>query len=91
MNNWEDIGQTDAIDEMAEKMNSHILPSLDQCAPIKTFKIRNQNKFGISDQTKALIKDRDGTRSKMKNASHTEKVIHFIHSFIHSFKETKIQ
>ena len=56
-------------------MNVHVLSALDQCAPIKTFKIRNQNKHGISEQTKALIKERDLTRSKMKKVSHTERVI----------------
>ena len=43
LKNWEDLGLTEDIDEMAEKMNEHVLAALDQCAPIKTFKVRNQN------------------------------------------------
>ena len=75
MKNWENLCETDNIDEMAEKMNEHIIAALDQCAPVKTFKIRNQNKHGISNHTKTLISERNLTRKKMKDATHSEKVI----------------
>ena len=43
MKNWEDLGQTDDVDEMAVKMNIHVLDALDQCAPVKTFKSNSCN------------------------------------------------
>ena len=75
---WEKLGLTENVDDMAEIINSHVLSSLNECAPIKTIKIRNQNRHGISSNTKNLIKERDNTRSKIRTASPKEKSI--IHS-----------
>ena len=38
-------------------------------APIKTFTIRSQYKFGLTESTKNLMHDRDVTRGRIKNAS----------------------
>ena len=42
-------------------------------APIKTFTMKSNYKFGLSENTKKLMKDRDSTRSKISAASSTEK------------------
>ena len=60
--NWEELGKTENIDEMAEIITSLVSESLDECAPVKTLKIRNQNKHGISEKTRKLIKERDESR-----------------------------
>ena len=44
-------------------------------APIKTFTMKSNYKFGLSENTKKLMKDRDNTRSKISAASSTEKPI----------------
>ena len=48
---------TEALDEMSELLRKHVTNSLDECAPRKTFKVRNQHKFGITENTKKLIKE----------------------------------
>ena len=59
MKNWEDLGSTEDIDEMAKIITTFVTESLDECAPVKIFKIRNQNKHGISENTRKLVKERD--------------------------------
>ena len=47
--------------------NSAVQESLDEIAPVRTFKVRSHHKFGLSDQTKALMKVRDQTRANIHN------------------------
>ena len=44
-------------------------------APCKTFKIKSQYKFGLSEDTKKLICKRDKTRSAISKAESSEKPI----------------
>ena len=48
---------------------------LDECAPLKSFKIRQHHKFGISDTTKALIQERDNARKEISKKSTQEKAV----------------
>ena len=73
--NWEELGQTEDVEDMAEIINKLVTESLDQCAPIKSFKIRNQNKHGISENTRNLIKERDSTRKALASRSSAEKSV----------------
>ena len=50
---------------MTEKLTTHVTSALDVCAPLKTFIIRDQHKFGLSTGTKNLVKDRDQARKKI--------------------------
>ena len=52
---------------MVEIFNKNIEEALDEVAPVKTFIIRSQYKFGLSDDTKKLMHDRDVTRGSIKN------------------------
>ena len=45
------------------------------CYPIKTFTIRSQYKFGLTESTKSLMTQRDNCRKKMKGASTSERQI----------------
>ena len=47
--------------------------ALDEVAPFKTFKIKSQYKFGLSEETKKLIYKRDRTRSSISKATSSEK------------------
>ena len=61
---------------MVEIFSRNIEEALDEVAPIKTFTIRSQYKFGLTDSTKNLMHDRDVTRGRIKNAgSVNEKAI----------------
>ena len=53
--NWEELGSTENVDDMAKIITNLVSESLDECAPVKTFKIRNQNKHGISENTRHSI------------------------------------
>ena len=43
---WEKIGQTEDVNKMAAILNKQITKSLDECAPMREFKIRKNHKFG---------------------------------------------
>ena len=62
---WERIGLTEDVNEMAEILDEQITEALDECAPLKEFKIRANHKFGLTDKTKKLIKKRDRMRKKV--------------------------
>ena len=47
MKNWEELGTTENVEEMAEIITKLVSESLDECAPLKSVKIRNQNKHDI--------------------------------------------
>ncbi len=72
---WEDIGETDNLDEMTNKLTQHVSTALDVCAPLKIFKSRQHHKFGISESTKALIKERDLSRKMNNKVSLHDKAI----------------
>ena len=72
---WEDLGATEDLDKMTYLLTEHVTTSLDECAPRKTFKARYNHKFGISEATKVLIKDRDNARRSIKSKSTAEKVV----------------
>ena len=56
---------------LAKFMNS----ALDEVAPIKTFTVKSNYKFGISEDTKEIMKIRDSTRAKISKATTKEKSI----------------
>jgi hypothetical protein len=65
---WEDLGKTEDVNEMAQYFNKRVVEALDECAPCTNIKIQKNYKFGISNKTKQLIKERDKV----------QKLIHFL-------------
>ena len=55
------------IDEQVKTMQELIAEAIDECMPLKTFKVREQHKFGLSLKTKAMMKERDQVRKEIKN------------------------
>ena len=47
--------------------------ALDRVAPVKSFKVRSNHRFGLSESTKELMRKRDSTRHFIGNASTKEK------------------
>ena len=68
-------GESGKLEDNVLKLEAIIEEALNTCAPIKTFKVRENHKFGISERTKALIKERDMTRHQIKDKSPTEKAV----------------
>ena len=58
---WDSIIKCENLDGKVVLYNKAIQEALDEIAPISTFKVRSHHKFGLSDQTKALMKTRDQT------------------------------
>jgi hypothetical protein len=61
------------LDEMVEKFELQINKALDEVAPFKSFTVKSQYKFGISDVTKLMLQKRDQTRSMIKMAAGNQK------------------
>jgi hypothetical protein len=70
---WYDVEDCDDVNEMVEVFAANINRALDKVAPIKDFTIRSNHRFGLSDSTKKLMKQRDKTRSMIQRASGNEK------------------
>ena len=60
---------------MVEVFNRNIKNALDNAAPLKTFKIRSNYRFGLSENTKELMKKRlfDLVMISKSEASKTKK------------------
>ena len=58
---------------MVAGFNKNVENALNEVAPVKTFKIRSNYRFGLSDSTKELYKRRDHTRGKISTAEGQQK------------------
>ena len=67
--NWAIINECPNVDAMVEIFNKNIEDSLNELAPVKTFSIRSQYKFGLSGDIKKLMQDRNVTRGRIKKAN----------------------
>jgi hypothetical protein len=74
---WEKLGETEDVNEMAECFNANVTKTLDICVPLKTITIHSHHKFGLSENTKAIMSERDNIIKKMyKFFSSERKVFH---------------
>ena len=64
---WSGIENEKDINEKVRIFTRNINEALDEVAPIKTFKIKSTFKFGLSENTKELMKERDHIRNRIKN------------------------
>jgi len=71
--NWAEIEYCLDVDEMVTLFDNNVKRALDLAAPVKTFKIRSNHRFGITEGTKGLMKKRDNVRNKIKKAKGQEK------------------
>ena len=70
---WEAIGEMENVAKMAEIFNMQVTEALDECAPMKEIKIRRHHKFGLGEDTKKMIKERDSLRKKIGKARRKDK------------------
>ena len=64
--NWEKIGQTENVHEMATILSASINTALDICAPKKVFVIKPCYKQGLSQEAKELMKKRNIAREELR-------------------------
>ena len=72
---WSAVENCQNVEEMVSEFQENITAALDQIAPVKTFKIRSNHKFGLTEGTKDLMKKRDSTRAKIRDAEGGEKTV----------------
>ena len=72
---WLDIEESEDVNAMVKIFTENINRALDVVAPIKTFTIRSNHRFGISENTKEVMKKRDKTRNSIQKAAGSEKQI----------------
>ena len=63
------------LEDLVVSIENQITKALDICAPLKTFKVRENHKFGISDSTKKLIKERNAISLNLSKLSPSECII----------------
>ena len=80
--NWEAIGQTENVHEMASLLSASVNNALDVCAPKKKFVIKPYYKQGLAHEAKELMKNRNKAREELRT-NPTERKSLLIHSFIH--------
>jgi hypothetical protein len=61
---------------MAQYFNNRVVEALDECAPWKNIKIQKIYKFGISNKTKQLIKERDKIQKLIDLSPNEKKIMH---------------
>ena len=73
--NWSQIETCADLDEKVVIFTKLVTECLDEVAPLTEFTIRSMHKFGLSEETKSLMKKRDGARAMIRSASNNEKKI----------------
>ena len=61
------------LNEKTEHFTNEISLALDECAPFKCFKIRENYRPGLSQTAKDIMKERDTTRKSIARAPDSEK------------------
>ena len=72
---WSQIYKESDVDKKVEIFTDIITSSLDEIAPFCAITIRSNHKFGLSDNTKDLMKKREAARLKIKKSVGNEKLI----------------
>ena len=70
---WLDVEESEGVHHMVDVFDRNIQAALDIVAPVRTFKIRSNHRFGLSDETKELMRKRDQTRRSISGAAAKEK------------------
>ena len=70
---WLEVDEEEDVDSMVARFNKNVELALDRVAPVKSFKVRSNHRFGLSENTKELMRKRDCTRNSISKASPLEK------------------
>ena len=72
---WLDVEECEEVDEMVSIFTKNVTRALDKVAPVKKFTIISNYRFGLSEETKELMKKRDRTRKAVQGATGDEKKV----------------
>ena len=72
---WERLIETDDATKMAALYDKFVQNCLDKHAPVRRIKIRSSYSFGLSDETKAKMKQRDNVRLQASHEKGSHKQI----------------
>ena len=64
MKQWELLGSTENVNEMASMMNKFLVETLNEIVPLKKVKIRNNHVSALTNETKHMIKERNKARKE---------------------------
>ena len=70
---WTTVSSTSDVNERAQAFTDEVNRALDECAPLKRFKIRQYYKPGLTEEVKKLMKERDALRRSIKKTNISEK------------------
>ena len=72
---WSKIETCADLDEKVELFTNMVTECLDEVAPMTEFTIKSMHKFGLSEDTKSLMKKRDWARARCSAVSNNEKKV----------------
>ena len=70
---WKKVTNLEDVNEKTMELTNQINQALDECAPYKLFKVRQNFKPGLSENAKKMIQERDLTRKNIASAKETDK------------------
>ena len=70
---WSKVEKETDLNEAAKRFSMLIDKALDEVAPIKSFKVKSNYRFGLSEKTKLLMQKRNQVRSEIITASASHK------------------
>ena len=73
--NWECIGDSDNVNEMAINFSKLVNEALGDCAPVKTFISKPGYIAGLKPETKKITAERDQARNAVKKHTFNKKIV----------------
>ena len=70
---WSLVSNSSEVNEKAKEFTKLVNLALDECAPYRSYKVRENFKPGLTEAAKKLIRERDITRKKIPDAQDHEK------------------
>ena len=67
--NWNPLSQITDINDQTQELTNQINQALDECAPFKKIKIRENFRPGLTEKSRNLMMQRDTTRKSLARAS----------------------
>ena len=70
---WESLGEVEDVNVMAEHFTDYVRETLDELAPIRVMKISNQFRHGLTEETKAMMYERNCARLRVMAGKRSER------------------
>ena len=72
---WNSVEESEDLNTKVKLFTTFIDAAMDEIAPIKTFTVKSNYRFGLSENIKKLMKQRDVTRSNISKANNQQKTV----------------